>query len=49
MSTIISESYKLGIKNVGGGAIGTMVAVPLVNMLGIPGAVLLAIFKLILF
>ncbi len=39
----ISESYKLGTKNIGGGAIGAMFAVPLVNMLGISGAVILSI------
>ena len=43
MSKIISDSYELGSENIGGGAIGTMVAVPLVNMIGIAGAVILSI------
>ena len=43
MSQIISESYKLGTQNIGGGAIGTIIAVPLVNMLGIAGAVVISI------
>ena len=40
---MLSESYKLGTQNIGGGAIGTIIAVPLINMLGIPGAVVLTI------
>lgn len=43
ISDIISNSYELGTNNIGGGAIGTMVAVPLVNMLGTSGTVVLAI------
>ena len=43
MSKIISDSYKLGTESIGGGALGTMIAVPLVNMLGVPGAVVLSI------
>ena len=43
LSKMLSESYKLGTQNIGGGAIGTIIAVPLINMLGIPGAVVLTI------
>ncbi len=43
MSKILSNSYELGTRNIGGGAIGTMFAVPLVNMLGVPGAVVLSV------
>ena len=43
ISKLISESYKLGTDNKGGGAIGTILAVPLVNMIGIPGTVVLCI------
>ncbi len=34
----IAKGYELGKKNIGGGAIGTMVAIPLINMLGNAGA-----------
>ena len=43
ISKSISESYKLGTNNKGGGAIGTIIAVPLVNMIGVPGTVVLCI------
>ena len=43
MSQIISGAYDLGTKNIGGGAIGTIIAVPLINMLGIAGAVIVSI------
>ena len=43
MSQIISESYKLGSQNIGGGAIGTIIAVPLINMLGVAGAIIISI------
>ena len=43
ISKIISDAYELGAKNIGGGALGTMIAVPLVNMLGTTGAVVLSI------
>ena len=39
----ISKGYELGKTNVGGGAIGTMVAVPLINMFGNAGAAVFAI------
>lgn len=43
MSKILSDSYNLGSQNIGGGAIGSIIAVPLVNMLGVAGAVVLSI------
>ena len=43
ISKVISDSYDLGTQNIGGGAIGTMIALPLVNMLGIAGTVVLTI------
>ena len=39
----IKLSYELGKNNIGGGAIGTIIAVPLVNMLDILGAVIVCI------
>jgi len=42
-SKIVQESYSLGEKNIGGGAVGAMLAVPLVNLLGTAGAVILCI------
>ena len=43
MSKILSDSYNLGTKNIGGGVAGTMIAVPLTNMLGTLGTVILSI------
>ena len=43
ISTNIEVAYDLGTKNIGGGVIGTMMAVPLTNMLGISGAVIVCI------
>ena len=42
-SKVIEEAYYLGERNVGGGAIGMIVAVPLVKLLGMLGAVILSI------
>ncbi len=42
-SNIIEDSYYLGEKDIGGGAIGAVVAVPLINALGSTGAVILTI------
>ena len=39
---VINEAYYLGERNVGGGVIGTAIAIPLVKMLGIVGAVILS-------
>ena len=39
----IKESYELGTKNIGGGAIGTVVAYPITNLLGTLGSVILCI------
>lgn len=41
--SILKEAYSLGEKNIGGGAIGAIVAVPLINLLGQTGAIILAI------
>ena len=39
----IEIAYELGEKNIGGGVLGTMLAIPLTNMLGIAGAVIACI------
>ena len=43
LSKNLSIAYDLGAKNIGGGVVGTMIAIPLTNMLGISGAVILCI------
>ena len=43
MSQILKKAYTLGTADIGGGAIGTLAAVPLVKMLGTLGAVVLSI------
>ena len=43
MSQIIKKAYTLGTSNVGGGAIGTLAAVPLVRLLGNMGAVVVSV------
>ena len=43
MSQILKKAYTLGISNMGGGAIGTLAAVPLVRMLGNLGAVVVSV------
>ena len=40
---VINEAYYLGERNVGGGAIGACIAIPLSKMLGITGAVILSV------
>ena len=40
---VIKQAYELGEKNVGGGAIGAIAAVPTIELLGMTGAVILAI------
>ena len=42
-SSILKQSYELGQKNIGGGAIGAIVGMPMVNLLGSTGAIILAI------
>ena len=44
----IEEGYELGSKNVGGGAIGTVIAIPLSNMLSPVGTVILSIGVLVI-
>lgn len=41
--SILKQSYELGEKNIGGGAIGAIVAIPMMNLLGTTGAIILAI------
>ena len=43
LSQILKKAYTLGSSNIGGGAIGTLAAVPLVRLLGNLGAVVLSI------
>ena len=43
ISQILKKAYTLGSSNIGGGAIGTLAAVPLVKLLGTLGAVVLSI------
>ena len=43
LSQILKKAYTLGISNVGGGAIGTLAAVPLVRLLGNLGAVVVSV------
>ena len=43
ISENIEIAYELGSKNIGGGVIGVMIAIPLTNMLGIAGAVIVCI------
>ena len=43
ISENIKISYELGTKNIGGGVLGTMIAIPLTNMLGFAGAVIVCI------
>ena len=40
---ILKQAYDLGEKNIGGGVIGAIVAVPMISMLGMTGAIILAI------
>ena len=42
-SSIVSQAYELGQRNVGGGALGAIVAFPLIQLLGPVGAVILSI------
>ena len=43
LSQILKKAYMLGSSNIGGGAVGTLAAVPLVKLLGKLGAVVLSI------
>ena len=43
LSQILKKAYTLGTSNVGGGAIGTLAAVPLVRLLGNLGAVVVSV------
>ncbi len=41
MQTLINKAYELGSKNIGGGALGALIAIPVVKLLGMVGAVIL--------
>ena len=43
LSKNIEIAYDLGIEDIGGGVLGTMLAIPLTNMLGLAGAVIVCI------
>ena len=40
---VVTNGYKLGTQNKGGGAYGTMIATPLVKLIGIPCTIILII------
>lgn len=40
---VLNQAYNLGEKNIGGGAIGAIIAIPVIQLLGMTGAVILAI------
>lgn len=40
---VLNQAYNLGERNIGGGAIGAIVAIPVIQLLGMTGAVILAI------
>ncbi len=40
---VLKQAYDLGQKDIGGGAIGAIVGIPIINLLGMTGAVILAI------
>lgn len=41
MSTLIEKAYELGSNNIGGGALGVLISIPAVKLLGMVGAVIL--------
>ena len=43
MTKNLDAAYKLGIQDIGGGVIGTIIAIPLINLLGSLGTIILAI------
>ena len=43
MNKNLDAAYKLGIQDIGGGVIGTIIAIPLINLLGSLGTIILAI------
>ena len=43
IAKVVSDSYELGVNNIGGGAIGTIISVPLINMLGVAGTVIISV------
>ena len=43
LTEVIKDGYNIGTTGVGGGAIGAAIAVPLVNLLGVVGAIILSI------
>ena len=47
--SVVKEAYTMGEKNIGGGAIGTMLAIPLVKLLGPWAAIILSIGIAVIF
>ena len=47
-SNAVEESYKLGSKNIGGGAIGAIIAIPLSNMISPVGTIIVSIGALLI-
>ena len=43
LTEVIKDAYSIGTTGVGGGAIGAAIAVPLVNLLGVVGAIILSV------
>ena len=43
ITNIVEQAYYLGARDIGGGVLGTIIAVPLINMLGSLGTVILSI------
>ena len=43
ISKSLSTAYNIGTQNIGGGVVGTMIGIPLTNMLGIAGAIITCI------
>ena len=43
VSAVANEAYDLGVKNIGGGIIGTVLALPFINLVGNMGTVIIAI------
>ena len=43
LAEVIKDAYSIGTTGIGGGAIGAAIAVPLVNLLGVVGAIILSV------
>lgn len=49
LGNVLGEAYKLGERNVGGGVVGTLVAIPFIKMFGMLGTVILALGVTVIF